>query len=84
MQESEERFRTLFKNSPEGIFLVDPHHPEISWPIVDCNEAACRMNGYTKTELIGQSIDILHTSTETSKNRKKFFNEFRNKDPNML
>lgn len=84
LQESEERFRTLFNNSPEGIFLIDPHHPGISWPIVDCNEAACRMNGYTKAELIGQSIDILHTSTETSENRKKFFNEFRNEDQNVL
>ena len=58
--ESEQRFRLLFDASPDAIFLLDPHDPETSWPIVDCNEVACAMNGYTREELIGQSIDILN------------------------
>lgn len=59
-QESEERFRTLFEQSADGVVLIDPHDPEIAWRIVDCNEAFCHMNGYERHELIGQSIDRLH------------------------
>jgi PAS domain S-box-containing protein len=55
-RESEERFRTLFENSPNGIFLTDPETQEI----VDCNGTACAMNGYSREELLGQSINLLH------------------------
>jgi PAS domain S-box-containing protein len=60
LRESEQRFRVLFEHSPDAIILIDPHHPDISWPIVECNDVACRMNGYTREELIGQSIDLLN------------------------
>ncbi len=56
LQDSEERFRTLFENSPNGIFLTDPETLEI----VDCNHIACRMNGYAREELVGRSINVLH------------------------
>ena len=59
VQESEDRFRVLFENSPDGIFLIDPHQPDGMWRLVDCNEVACRMNGYTREELIGQPINLL-------------------------
>jgi PAS domain S-box-containing protein len=58
--ESEASFQMLFEASPDAILLVDPYDPHVSWPIVDCNEAACAMNGYTRQELIGQSVDVLH------------------------
>jgi PAS domain S-box-containing protein len=64
LYQGEERFRILFENSPDAITLIDPFDSSVSWPIVDCNEAFCRMNGYTRDELIGQSIDILHEKPE--------------------
>jgi PAS domain S-box-containing protein len=60
LQESEERFRLVFDTSPDAIFLLDPHDSAVIWKIVDCNPSACQMNGYTREELIGQSIDILN------------------------
>jgi PAS domain S-box-containing protein len=60
LRDSETFFRMLFQNSPDSIMLLDPHHPSGEWPIIECNEAACRSNGYTREELIGSSIDILH------------------------
>jgi PAS domain S-box-containing protein len=39
LRESEQLFQSLFNASPDAIVLIDPHHPIISWPIVDCNEA---------------------------------------------
>ncbi|RPJ16781.1 MAG: PAS domain S-box protein, partial [Chloroflexi bacterium] len=55
--ESSIQFRTLFEASPDANLLIDPHG---NWPILDCNTAACQMNGYTRDELIGQPIDILN------------------------
>jgi len=60
LQESEDRFRALFEQSADGVVLLDPHDPEVPWRIVDCNEAFCRMNGYARDELVGQSVDLLH------------------------
>ncbi|GGL01678.1 putative bifunctional diguanylate cyclase/phosphodiesterase [Deinococcus radiotolerans] len=59
-QESEERFRALFEQLADGVVLIDPNDPHVPWRIVDCNDAFGRMNGYARSELIGQSIDLLH------------------------
>ena len=66
LSESETRFRLLFEASPDAILLIDPNNPDVSWPIVDCNEAACRMNGFTREGLIGQSIDIFNLAISTA------------------
>jgi PAS domain S-box-containing protein/putative nucleotidyltransferase with HDIG domain len=60
LHQSEALFRTLFELSSDAIVLIDPQDPNAPWPIVDCNAAACLMNGYTRDEMIGQSIDIIN------------------------
>ena len=60
LKESQQLFQGLFNASPDSILLIDPHDPEIPWSIIDCNEAACKMNGYLREEMIGQCIDLLH------------------------
>jgi len=77
LREREQLFRGLFNASPDAIVLIDPNHPTISWPIVDCNEASCRMNGYTREEMIGQSIDLLNVSAEKPEKRKTYYNELK-------
>ncbi|SMB79659.1 PAS domain S-box protein [Deinococcus hopiensis] len=59
LQGSREVFHALFEHSPEAIVLLDPHAPDVNWKIVDCNGAACAMNGYTREELLGQSVHLL-------------------------
>lgn len=72
---AEEKFRALFTASPDAILLLDPSQPH--WPIVDCNQAACDMNGYTREELIGQSIDILNTAPGTPEERAEYLETIR-------
>jgi len=55
LKESEERYRTLFDASIDAVFLET-----IEGEIVDCNEAACKMLGYSRKELIGLNVsDII-------------------------
>ena len=75
--ESEARIRHLFTTSPDAILLIDPHHPVISWPIVDCNEAAFQMNGYAREDLIGQSIDMLNLAPGTQEERDAYLDRLR-------
>ena len=77
LSESQARFQLLFESSPDAILLVDPNDPAGSWPIVDCNEAACTMNGYRREELIGQSIDILNTAPGTPDERAAYIDRIR-------
>ncbi|HSH79520.1 MAG TPA: PAS domain S-box protein [Herpetosiphonaceae bacterium] len=57
--QGEEQFRLLFEHSPDAIFVLDPHDPDVAWRVVACNDLACRMNGYLPEELLGQSIHVL-------------------------
>ena len=81
--ESDLPFRQLFAVSPDAMILIDPDDPNVSWPIVDCNEAACRMNGYTREELIGTSIDIFNVSDGTREEREEYFARLR-REGNIL
>jgi len=55
LRESEERFRVLFEQAGDHVMILDPTAP--GGPIiVDANEAACRVHGYTREELIGQPV----------------------------
>jgi len=77
LRESEERFRHLFEVSPEAIMLIDPFDTKEDWPIVDCNEIACKMNGYTREELIGKSIDIVNISVGKPEERAVYLEKLR-------
>ena len=77
LEQSETLFRALFDSSPDAVVLIDPHAPGVSWPIIDCNEAARLMNGYTRQEMIGQSIDILNISSGTEAERIEYLNQLR-------
>ena len=56
MRASEERYRAVFEQAFEGIFLVDGGHA-----IHDANESACKMLGYTRDELLRlRAEDVVH------------------------
>ena len=70
LRENEQFFRLLFTTSPDSIILFDPISTAVPWEIIDCNEVACRMNGYTREELIGKSVDMLNTKNSTFEERE--------------
>lgn len=69
LEESATQFRVLFESSPDAITLIEPQG---RWQIVDCNTVACQMNGYTRDELIGHSIDILNATPAIPNEREDY------------
>jgi PAS domain S-box-containing protein len=51
VKNSEKRFRDIFLNSPDGIYIETP-----DGIILDANEAACRIYETTKEDLVGKTI----------------------------
>jgi PAS domain S-box-containing protein len=76
-KQSEDLFQALFELSPDAIVLIDPHATGLAWPIVDCNAAACRMNGYTREEMVGQNIDLINATQGSLESRLEYFKNVR-------
>ena len=57
--ESNERFRVLFDHAQDYALILDPASGDPV--IVDANEAACRIHGYSRDVLIGMSVSSLET-----------------------
>ncbi|MBN1606773.1 MAG: PAS domain S-box protein [Polyangiaceae bacterium] len=51
LRASEEKYRAYVENAPEGIFVIDE-----AGRYRDVNQAACRLTGYSRDELLGMSI----------------------------
>ena len=56
LQESHERFRATIASLDDAIFLVDP----VTRLISECNDAATRVFGYLREELVGRQTGFLH------------------------
>jgi len=54
VRESEEKYRSLFESSLDAIFLED-----LPGNILDCNDSACKMLGYSKEELLSLTVSDL-------------------------
>lgn len=61
LKESEERYRSLIEQASDAIFINDAERN-----LLDVNESACSMLGYTKEQLCGMSVKDLYTKEELS------------------
>jgi PAS domain S-box-containing protein len=59
LRESEQRYRSLFKNNHAVMLLIDPN----TGYIVDANPAACKFYGYNLEELVGMKITAINMLT---------------------
>jgi len=69
LRESEERYRKLFEEAQDGIFLADSE----TGMIVDCNYEAAKLVGRDKSELIGQHQTILHPPNQGNRRFSETF-----------
>ena len=60
LRASEEKFRGLFEEAMDAIFVADAE----TGILMDCNRAACELVGKEKSELIGKHQRILHPPQE--------------------
>ncbi|RME49614.1 MAG: PAS domain S-box protein, partial [Caldilineae bacterium] len=67
-QASELRFRALFEQSPNPIFLLQPASSPI---IVEANPAACALHGYTHEELVGRPVSLLDAPADAAMIRER-------------
>jgi len=68
LKESEEKYRGLFENSGDAVFIVDIE----TGIILDANRQAERLTGRFKKELIGMHQSHLHPAEDAEYYRKKF------------
>lgn len=51
-------YRQLFASSPDGILLIDPE----TTGVIEFNDAACRLLGYTREEFVGLRVSDYEAS----------------------
>jgi PAS domain S-box-containing protein len=69
LRESEERYRTHFEETLDAIFIADME----TGTLIDCNRAALKLVGRTKSELVGKHQQILHPKEELEGEFSKTF-----------
>jgi PAS domain S-box-containing protein len=70
--ESEEKYRTLFEENMDAIFVADTK----TGIILDCNRAALEMTGRTKSELVGQHESVFTPKEELIGDHSPSFFEY--------
>ena len=63
LRSQEEKYRSLFENANDAIYLIDPQ----SAKIIECNKKATEMDGYSIDELKLMTVMDLHPSDERDK-----------------
>ncbi|MFP4179708.1 MAG: PAS domain S-box protein [Spirochaetaceae bacterium] len=63
LQESEEKYYSLFDQAVEGVYLHD-----LEGNIIDVNQAVCGQTGYSREELLRLSVFDIHTAENSKRN----------------
>ncbi|MFA5239416.1 MAG: PAS domain S-box protein [Phycisphaerae bacterium] len=68
LRESEQRFKTIFENAPDGILLVDVENKKFYMG----NKAICRMLGYKQKEIKNLTVSDIHPKEHLSSVLEQF------------
>ncbi|MBN1927494.1 MAG: PAS domain S-box protein [Prolixibacteraceae bacterium] len=81
LKESEDKFRSLFNQSPQGIYIHD-----LDGQITEVNQVACQQLGYTEEELLNLSVFDLHPKSEETINLPKaeILKQWKNWKPGLI
>jgi PAS domain S-box-containing protein len=61
LRDSRDLLDKTFRSLDIAVFILDSQTPP---RVIDCNPAACRIFGYAKSEMVGQTTDSLHIDKE--------------------
>jgi PAS domain S-box-containing protein len=64
LRESEERFRQLFNNASDAIFLHELREDNTHGRFIEVNDAACRALGYSHEELLEKAVFDINTISD--------------------
>ena len=67
LRDSETRFKSYVESAPDGIFLVND-----KGEYIDVNPSACRITGYSKSELLNMNITDLVPIEKRNNSRERF------------
>ncbi len=67
LRDSEEKFRSYIENAPDGVLVANPEGKYI-----DVNPAACRMTGYSRSELLRMNFADLTAPEDLPKGIQHF------------
>jgi PAS domain S-box-containing protein len=73
LRESEEKYRRLFEEAMDAIFIADAD----TGILIDCNRAATELTGRSKSEIIGKHQRFLHLPEESAGKFSKTFQKHR-------
>jgi PAS domain S-box-containing protein len=76
LKESEEKYRLLFENAEDAIFIADPE----TGMLLDANESAEQLTGYNRNELIGKHQTFIHPPEKSDYYGREFLKSSRDKD----
>ncbi len=79
LRESEEGFRIILENLPNGVFVHD-----LDGRIIHVNRTACTMTGYTEDELTSMSISDFDKEIVTRKDRENIWRKLQKGDSFLL
>jgi PAS domain S-box-containing protein len=71
LEESEEKYRKLFEEAMDAIFVADAE----TGILIDCNRAAKELTGRAKSEIIGMHQRFLHPPRESAEKFSKTFKQ---------
>jgi len=79
LSESEEKFRIILENLPDGVFVHD-----LDGRVIQVNKAGCTMTGYTEDELTSMTVGDIDEESITRKDREKIWHNLEKGDSFLL
>jgi PAS domain S-box-containing protein len=80
LRESEEKYRIMFEEAMDAIFIADAD----TGIIIDCNRAATELTGRAKSEIIGMHQRFLHPPEESTGKFSKTFQKHRTNNEGIV
>lgn len=71
VRESAEKYRLLFSKESDAVILIDSETHDV----MDANEAAEKIYGYTREELLGAKVSMFYADPAKVPDRRELFNE---------